>query len=556
MRSSLQAYQCMTTHYSLASSADAKTLTVLDLVGLQQAFAGSTVTMTSTANSTYTRYAFVDMYASRTLASSVSNPSGYLAAIKANPPACVNSLNTSCTALYTAAQDCWSEAYPLGPQGCYCTALLTTGCPQLCSSASKDRRTYYNWAVGMCSTLNSTVGANFTRSWAEFQNRTDTYYADLLPWKWTIRPAPNATATAHHCPSTSAKIASFALINAIVGVSTLFLGRRTVVNRLTCGFLGNAGSPTWPLVSLFVVAINLLANFINALSIHKLTGYVVPSIGTLVIFWMSRPRLAWLATALGPVQKEQSMYVSLAASALLTEFVLQSVGAVFIGRTVVFAARNGYYKINALQFAPKKTSALMMFAGALLWVVSIGSFYLYVIWNYFGVGKVVSRTGGWAWGGVKKGGRFVGRGLKKAWPWTGGRRSARDSVLTDNDSEPRPGDNDSASDEMVTQARAAGYTSYRDRAREDRIEAAPPSYRDFRNPSTARKLPKLSEKHPSANTLAVEDRGHMQWEEALERMGLNQHILSRISLVFVFMLLPFVGQWLFWVGFVGLLADQ
>jgi len=44
--------------------------------------------------------------------------------------------------------------------------------------------------------------------------------------------------------------------------------------------------------------------------------------------------------------------------------------------------------------------------------------------------------------------------------------------------------------------------------------------------------------------------------DVLDRMGLNDAIMSRISSVFFFMLLPFIGQWMFWVGFVGLYADR
>ena len=47
----------------------------------------------------------------------------------------------------------------------------------------------------------------------------------------------------------------------------------------------------------------------------------------------------------------------------------------------------------------------------------------------------------------------------------------------------------------------------------------------------------------------------MDWVDALQRMGLNAGKLSVISKAFVFLLLPFIGQWLFWVGFVELYAD-
>jgi len=497
---------------------------------------GSTITLTTTATEASTKFSFIDMYATRTLpvsgtsSTGVPGPSAYLDQIASNPPACVNSLNTSCTVLYSAAQDCWSEAFPPGPQECYCDVLVANSCPSLCIDNRDDRRNYYNWVMGLCSTLNSTMGKNFTTDWPEMEVRTDSYYQDLIPWNWTITPIGNTTETTH-CPSEASKIASFAVINAIVGLSTLVLGRRTVVKKLTCGMLGNPGSPTWPLVSVAVVGINLLANFINAIMIAHDTGYVAPPISTLVLFWVSRPRLAWLSTALGPIQKEQKMYIALAASALLTEFIMQSIGAVFIGKTVVFAVHNGFYKKNALQYAPKKTDALLMFSGALLWIVAIGFFYIYVIWNYLGVGTVVGKISSGAWNQIKKAASKVGLKSKKG---PSQRRRERNG-LTVMDGSVYNGSEDATDSIDFTQP--AHYWD------------SPPQY---------------EKKDPMVSVNQVDDgrrdkrlsRENMTYTEALERMGLNTDILRRISTAFIFMLMPFVGQWLFWVGFVGLFADR
>ena len=496
---------------------------------------GSTITLTTAITDSSTEFSFIDMYATRTLpvsgtsSTGVPGPSAYLAQIASNPPACVNSVTTFCTVLYDAAQDCWSEAFPPGPQECYCDALVANSCPSLCVDNRDDRRSYYNWVMGLCTTLNSTMGKNFTTDWPEMEVRTDTYYQDLIPWNWTITPIANNTETTH-CPSEASKIASFAVINAIVGLSTLLLGRRTVVKKLTCGILGNPGSPTWPLVSVAVVGINLFANYINAIMIAHDTGYVAPPIGTLVLFWVSRPRLAWLSTALGPIQKEQKMYIALAASALLTEFIMQSIGAVFIGKTVVFAVHNGFYKKNALKYAPKKTDALLMFSGALLWIVAIGFFLLYVIWNYLGVGTVVGKISSGAWNQIKKVASKVA--LKRSKGRSQQQREENDFNFN--------GSMYNGPEDVID---SIEFT-----------ESARPW--DF--------SPQYEKKDPMVSVNQADDerrdersrRENMTYTEALERMGLNTDILRRISSAFIFMLMPFVGQWLFWVGFVGLFADR
>ncbi|KAF2670083.1 hypothetical protein BT63DRAFT_412848 [Microthyrium microscopicum] len=490
-----------------------KTLTVLDLAGLQGAYQGSTVTVHTTTSGASTQYSFIEAYATRSLPSAspgaTGSPSAYLSQIKKSPPGCVDAMNTTCTALYTAAQACWSEAFPPGPADCYCSALLANSCSELCTSNRGDRRAYYNWIMGLCSTQQSTIGQVFARNWTENTKRTDAYYADLLPWDWTIEPAASAKPTAK-CPSNANKIASFAVINIIVALSSLVLGRRTIVKKLTCGFFGHPGSPAWPFVAAFTVGTNILANAVNALMIARKAGWIAPPLGTLVLFWMARPRVAWMSTALGPVEKEKSMYVSLAASALLVETVLQSIGAVIIGRTVSFAAKNGFYLKNALQYAPHRKDALLMFSGALLWIVAIGFFYIYVIWNYLGVGTVANRLGNAIWRGIKKALGGFGRMLAKCWPqkWRKRRADKRNSQ--------RLRDDDIALDSWNKGGKITATTK----------------------------------------EVEVDDRENMHWEDALSRMGLNSQILSNIRRVFILMVLPFVGQWLFWVGFVGLYDDK
>jgi len=553
-----QAYYCNTSSQSI-TSASTETLTVLDLEHLQQAYIGSTITMGSHIDGSSTQYSFIDIYVTRTLATTSPSPSSYLAEIQTNPPACVNTLNTTCTRLYAAAQDCWSEVFPPGPQQCYCDALVNNNCPTLCFDTRNDRRDYFDWVMGLCSTFN-TSGKSFTENWPEINYRTETYYEDLIPWTWTITPIANSSGNLTvHCPSNGEKIASFAVINIIVGISTLILGRRTVVKRLTCGILGNPGSPTWPLVSVFVVGVNLLANLINAAIVSRDTGYIVPPVGTLVLFWMSRPRLAWMATALAPIEQEKSMYISLAASALLTESILQAIGAAFIGRTVVYAAQNGFYYKSALKYAPKRKEALIMFAGALLWIVAIGFFYIYVIWNYLGVGTIVGKFHTWASKSLKTFGEKTKVQIEKLQSkW----RSNNDNSSTHGNYSPANGNHNHSTDHIdqyhhhrnLPNSHQDQYHSYRNPVYPPR--GPPPRYERDRlltvnNTQSERRI-----SDEDQDTSVEAEKENLDIDEVLDRMGLNAEIMSRISSVFTFMLLPFIGQWLFWVGFVGLYADR
>jgi hypothetical protein len=49
--------------------------------------------------------------------------------------------------------------------------------------------------------------------------------------------------------------------------------------------------------------------------------------------------------------------------------------------------------------------------------------------------------------------------------------------------------------------------------------------------------------------------GDGSWEMDLEKMGLSVESLEMIGMVFAWMVLPFIGQWLFWAGFLRLASD-
>lgn len=499
-----EAYRCYESRWGSASAG--KTLSVLNLSELLQAYPSMTISMATTTQKSLSVLSYVDVYATRTPSPTVTSPSGYLNLIKSGPPSCVNTLNATCAGLYAASQKCWSEAYPPGPEGCFCQALASNSCTSFCTANVEERNGYYQWVMGLCSTTNDT----FITGWPEYKNRTQALYEDLIPWSWRIQADHQANSGAV-CPSTTAKIASFALVNLLVGISTLFLGRRTVVHKMTFGMCGHPGSQMWVLIAFMVVGLNILANFINALLIKRATGFSAVPIWTLVIFWMCRPRLAWLATALVKVEVKKHMYTSLGASAMLVEFILQGVGAVYLGQTVVFASKRKFYIRNKLQYAPAHKSALYMYSGALVWIVAIGFFYLYVLYNYLGVKQVLFMVFSVIWKGLTA----AGRGVAKVIP----KRKKQHAEQTDSET-------------------ATHIDGGRPKAFSD---TAPPAY---------------SEAPPTGELRGGGGNEEPDWIASLNKMGLDTRVLSNISIVFVFMLLPFVGQWLFWIGFVGLFAER
>jgi hypothetical protein len=488
---------------------------VLNINEVQTTITDMTMSFSTSLSSTDTHFLFVDMYTSRAFepsdtASTVDpSPSGYLSTIRSNPPSCVNTLNeTFCPLLYIAARQCWSEAYPPGPPNCFCSTLSITNCTQLCQSTAKDRISYFDWSTDLCSgyasAINSTNNATFISTWPDESNRSAAIFQDLYPFTWSLAPSEN-TKQNIQCPSKAMKLLPFAINNVIVGIATWFLGKRTLIKWLgrgiigwTEGAYGVAGSKWWPAVSILVVAINVFANLMTALLVKSIASLSSPDLGTLLILWLARPRSAFVATALVSIKKNQSMYISVGVSTLFSEFLLQSLGGVIMVQTINFLTGRGYMHIKALQYIPGSSRAFPMYSSALAWVIFIAFFYVYVIWEFLFKNRVFSLI----LPALKHG---LQTPFKVSWQIL---LYMRELVV-----------------DLWEKCR------YR-RARQ--------------NPDEGYDMGEIHA--PPAVTKG--------WAGYLKQMGLDRGILTTVSRSFYLFLLPYMAQWLFWIGLVELYGDR
>jgi hypothetical protein len=257
-------------------------------------------------------------------------------------------------------------------------------------------------------------------------NSTDLNATDLLPWSWSVG-SPDAKAT---CPSTTSTLLMFLAVNGIVAIGSLVFGNRIVVKKITHGIMGTIGSKSWRWMWLVVLSLHLIANTLNAWLIKNATGYDSSvSLGELMLFFATRPRVSWLVLGFlssmprpskslderygitrgvlpSHDQEERGMlskvkprsfakrlrrffdidltdtknlrltrvldfpFFSSAASAILAELILQTLSLVVMGRTVHFAARRGYYVVWSQGYQSLPSSATLMYSGAMLCIVS------------------------------------------------------------------------------------------------------------------------------------------------------------------------------------------
>jgi hypothetical protein len=171
-------------------------------------------------------------------------------------------------------------------------------------------------------------------------------YTELFPWRWNVHYDRENDPSGKQnlpptCPSKQQKLGSFALINVVAFLATTLLGRRTVVHRLTCRKWGKPGSPYWALTAFLPAVLNIAGNYINAAIIRA-----TPVLGNfhwrsaVIVELSSKNHVDRCTTS--PEREGREYVHHIRRIGALSEVVLQGVGAVYLGRTVIYAAHNGY----------------------------------------------------------------------------------------------------------------------------------------------------------------------------------------------------------------------
>jgi hypothetical protein len=159
------------------------------------------------------------------------------------------------------------------------------------------------------------------------------------------------------------------------------------------GILGNPHTRGWLFTGPLAVVLHLIGNTANAWMIQRTNGFHRVNVGDLTLLWLTRPRLAWMIVVLVPWQSKEVMYFSVAASCLFTEIVLQLVSVYYIGRAVNYARMQKFFDIGRLRdsTAPRSADAMIMYGGALLWLVVI--FFALLAYGFvvFGIDHLIGR---------------------------------------------------------------------------------------------------------------------------------------------------------------------
>ena len=193
---------------------------------------------------------------------------------------------------------------------------------------------------------------------------------NYYPWDWYVKS--NATDVPQCSISRASILSTFAAVNIAVAVLGVIVGHRSVRQTVTPQRI-QTEDRSWPWAFVFPILLQLAGNALIAF-LYKRTleywhGY---SVQDLLLFYMTRPRFGWFfMSILLPISGKSSSYAAAAKGAVLAEIFLLIFGSYYMGRTAHFAATQGFYKTNALAGSPYVWSALVMYSGALLFLVSL-----------------------------------------------------------------------------------------------------------------------------------------------------------------------------------------
>ena len=310
-------------------------------------------------------------------------PYGYIPIEDWRWPDCVTAMPKKVIGL---AERCATDACEVDSNGyctikravdraCFCRSINYDSCSGACHHFEK-RIDYVNWLHDLCGSEPKWHG--LPKHWHQLAAPTA---LDMVPWRWTVKPSKYTyTDSVDHLRSprpkpkqtyafTEWKLGSLILINAATLLAAYF-GPTSSIYLQARKYLPNLDQGSWFLPGLAMVALHLFANWANAGLIQSTLGYEDIPVAELVLLWCSMPRLTWLTVLLVGIKPYEVTSFSMIASFLFAETMLQGLSAYHIAATVNYGLQHHFYS-DGMARLQEVSSARLMYAGALMWVMVI-----------------------------------------------------------------------------------------------------------------------------------------------------------------------------------------
>ncbi|GAP84733.1 putative protein bli-3 [Rosellinia necatrix] len=285
---------------------------------------------------------------------------------------------------------CTTDACEIGPSGyckvrravdraCFCRDISYDSCRGSCQ-LFETRIDYIKWLHDICGDVQDWHG--LPDNWRQLAAPTR---LDLIPWRWTVKASDDSntayttssvsTGATEACVTNEWKLGSLALVNLATFLAAFFCqrtGRRKSPQR-------HAHPWRWIFDGTWMIALQILANWVNIFLIQSSPGYQdVPAV-QLMLLWGSMPRPTWLIILLIGMQPFESMNLPAVTSFLFAETTLQFLSSYYMVTTVNYGREHHLY-LGRLERAEGGGSAKLMYAGALMWLVVSSLVILRTMW--------------------------------------------------------------------------------------------------------------------------------------------------------------------------------
>ncbi|KAH7399216.1 hypothetical protein DE146DRAFT_526357 [Phaeosphaeria sp. MPI-PUGE-AT-0046c] len=123
----------------------------------------------------------------------------------------------------------------------------------------------------------------------------------------------------------------------------IIFGGYMISPRISSGITSHLKPQHWFLRGTSIIGLQLLAYSVHAFAIRGTSGYTRTSTLEIVLLSCTLPQIAWLPTILIGIQPIEKVNLTAAASALLSEALLQALSSYHILVTIAYGIQHNFY---------------------------------------------------------------------------------------------------------------------------------------------------------------------------------------------------------------------
>ncbi|XP_014556433.1 hypothetical protein COCVIDRAFT_37922 [Bipolaris victoriae FI3] len=303
-----------------------------------------------------------------------TTPYDYIPAERWKRPQCFDPMPDNVMRL---KDQCTTNACRVGSDGyCYVQRAVDRSCfcrninYDTCKGSCHDfdnRIDYIHWLHNLCGAEENWHG--LPEDWHRLARATR---REAIPWAWYIdsfsRSTPSTNETDPSTPKQSCASSEWKQMSLLlVNLAALF----TAIfgpKPASSPTTNPLGSILWFPRGIAVAAFYLLANAINAMLIQSTPTYEETPMVELALLWCTMPRLTWLTMILVLASPYKRSTFSAVATVIVSETILQALSSTTILSTVSYGIQHGFYNPNTTVLS-NLSAAPYMYAGALMWAI-------------------------------------------------------------------------------------------------------------------------------------------------------------------------------------------